>query len=114
MLKLVKIGYTTSNGVSRKANILSTSEDDAIHFLRRISGNKISTINDIGMDADVHAYSDASLDYINKKTAAGSVDTKKAQAIEAQKVYVCPWCEKEFEKPTGLKIHIQKTHKKEE
>lgn len=113
MLKLIKIGYTTSSGVSRRANILSTSEEDAINFLRKVTKNNISTINDVGMDADVHAYSDESLAYIKKKTPEAA-KTSNPQTVEPQKVYVCPWCEKEFEKTTGLKIHIQKSHKKEE
>lgn len=113
MLKLVKIGYTTSNGVSRRANILSTSEEDAINFLRKISKNKVSSIDDVGMDSDVHAYSDASLEYIKKKTPAAT-RTEDPQTVEPQKVFACPWCEKEFEKTSGLKIHIQKSHKKEE
>lgn len=114
MLKLVKIGYTTSNGVSRRANVLSTSEEDAINFLRRVTGNKISTINDVGMDSDVHAYSDASLDYINKKTGATVASDEKQEPVETQKMYVCPWCDKEFEKPASIKAHITKSHKKED
>ena len=118
MLKLAKISYTTGKGVTRRVNILSTSEDDALRFLRSIEKNGISTINDLGMDSDVHAYTDAAVNHLktriekiygNQKTT----ETKDASIPEIKRTYICPWCEKEFEKTTGLKIHIKKAHKDE-
>lgn len=114
MLKVTRIGYTMTNGSDRKANILSTSDEDAIRFLRRITKNKINTINDVGMDAEIHAYTDDALSYIQKKTSPATTQEATAPKMETNKVYMCPWCDKEFEKAASMKAHITKTHKKEE
>lgn len=114
MLKVTKIGYTLTNGTTRKANVLSTSDEDAINFLRRVTKNGITTINDVGMDSEVHAYTDDALEYIKKRTSATTTPTETETPMEAQKVYMCPWCDKSFEKPASIKAHITKSHKKEE
>lgn len=113
MLKVTRIGYTLKNGTTRSANVLSTSDEDAIRFLRKVTKNQITTVNDVGMDSEVHAYTDDALAYIRKKTNVAVPEQAEVQE-STQKVYMCPWCDREFEKSTGLKIHIQRTHKKEE
>lgn len=113
MLKVAKIGYTMKNGTTRKANILGTSEQDAVQFLRRLTNNNISSIDDLGMDSDVHGYTDAAVEYLQKRINK-NVSKDTPQETEPQKMYICPWCDREFEKATGLKVHIQRTHQKKE
>ncbi|MFW6030389.1 MAG: C2H2-type zinc finger protein [Halanaerobiales bacterium] len=117
MLKVAKIGYTMKNGTSRRANVIGLSEQDAVQFLRRLTNNNISSIDDLGMDTDVHGYTDAAIEYLQKKIGKTTSEDKPQegeQLAEPQKMYICPWCDREFEKSTGLKVHIQRTHQKKE
>jgi len=113
MLKVARIGYTMKNGSTRKASIIGTSEKDAVQFLRRITNDNISSIDDLGMDTEVHGYTDAAVDYLQKKLGK-LASNNTPQQTEITKNYICPWCEREFDKPTGLKVHIQRTHQKKE
>jgi len=112
MLKTTSIDYEMQGGMNKKAVILGLSEQDAIQFLRKITGNKISRINNIGFDTTIHGITDEALAYINKKSnAQNQEDSKKTvESQEPQVTYICPWCDKTFEKASSLKAHMNRAH----
>lgn len=112
MLKTTSIEYEMQGGMSKKAVILGLSEQDAIQFLRKITGNKVSRINNIGFDTTIHGITDEALAYINKKTNTQNREDSKEtiEAQESQPVYACPWCDKTFEKASSLKAHMNRAH----
>lgn len=126
MLKLINIEYELSekNQGIWKAYILATNEKDAASFLKKTMKN-LKKINSISNERDIHGITDPALDYIIKKSNRSTgkeiikevikeVEVIKEIPVESTvKTYTCPWCEKPFESPQGLKIHISRTHSKD-
>jgi len=121
MLTLIQIEFSyrdSKNKGNRKANVVCTSKQNAIDFLRL--GGDAQMIN-IGNEYTIHAYTDEALQYIfdklNIKVSENElpeIQTLESDLPEAKDSYICPWCEKSFEKPQGLKVHIQRMHIKKE
>lgn len=126
MLTLIQLEFSyrdSKNKENRKANVVCTSKQNAIDFLRL--GGDAQMIN-IGNEYTIHAYTDEALQYIFDKLNIKVVEDElpeiqtsgelpeENELPEAKDGYVCPWCEKSFEKPQGLKVHIQRMHIKKE
>lgn len=90
MLKVVTIEFEQKDAGERKASILCTSNDDAINFLKKITNNGVNRVSNFGMDVEVHGFSDAALEYIDKKR--GITDQQKEAEPVGNDVnkYVCP------------------------
>jgi len=113
MLKTTSIDYEMKGGLNKKAVILGLSEQDAVQFLQKITGNKVARINNIGFDMDIHGITDEALAYISKKSnkqneVEATENMENQQSMEVQ--YICPWCDKNFEKASSLKAHMNKMH----
>lgn len=120
MTTQLEFEFKTKDGGSnvRKANILCTDTKNAINFIKKFGA--LVKISNIGFDNEVHAYTDEALDYILQKLNINKQDNELIKAendkvfMEKENSYICPWCEKGFEKPMGLKMHINKMHMKKE
>ena len=127
MLKIVTLEFENKNKETRRATFLCNDTKDAIEFVKKIGGGKI---NNIGVGSTVHGYTDFAISYLIKKIGIDKPKDQKEETVvqsdntktidnENQKTetiikHICPWCEKEFEKPNGLKMHIIRMHQKNE
>ncbi|MFW6046351.1 MAG: hypothetical protein ACOCP4_00910 [Candidatus Woesearchaeota archaeon] len=110
MLMLTQIEFEQKSGDIRRANIVCENQEDAITFIRNLpTTKKVNTINNVGAGNQIHVFTDQALNYIFSRAS----DTKNENInVDETTNYICPWCDKTFEKPLGLKMHIQKTHLK--
>ncbi len=113
MLKLLNLEYEHKTKGVKKANIVCTSQEDAIKYLVRVTKNQVTKINNIGMDFDIHGYSDDSITYITKKLGfskdqKNTTESSDSSTLEGE--YKCPWCEKSYGSAQALKVHMSKAH----
>jgi len=121
MLKSIQIDYEAKEKdktVSRRAVVVCKSETDGVKFLAKFIGQKnFQRVNALSYEKDIHAISDGAIDYLFtkseyvKKLLDSNID-KNSETNSILK-YTCPWCDKEFDKAVGCKVHIQKVHKKD-
>lgn len=100
-IKLIKVDYELNKN-PWKANILCTDSNDAAKTL--LSQIKKASIKTVSNEGDVHDISKKALDIILK--------SKKIKENDEQIPikYVCPWCDKSYDDPKYLKIHLNKGH----
>lgn len=109
-LKITSIDYELDKKINKKAVILAIGEGDAIKFLRKVTGNKVTRIDNIGYDMDVHAITDDAMEYIAKHGNFKQQSPGDSKEEETTEVYKCPWCDKPFGTAQGLKLHLNKAH----
>lgn len=109
MLKFFTMEYEHADAGTKKVNLVCESQDDAIYFMRNLTKNKMKSITNLGNISDIHAYTDNAIDYISKKLGY-SKTTEEGNAVEPKSGYLCPWCEKSFEKASVLKAHMNRSH----
>jgi len=114
MLQLVEIEFELKKGGMRKANVIGKDNEDVYKYIMGFESS--SKINNIGFQREIHAYTDYAIDYLkgkleieDPKTTETEIPNMQMETTQGNR-YICPWCERDFEKALGLKMHIKKTH----
>jgi len=110
MLKFFNLEYETDKAGTRKVNLICNGQDDAIGFINKINNNQVKRFNNLGTEFDVHAYTDYAVDYLNKKLSVKKTSDNIQTENTSQTTYICPWCDKPFEKASALKAHMNRSH----
>lgn len=107
-VRLNSIDYTTKDGTTWKANILSHSIEESVSLIKAKVPN-FDRVYGTSAGKEINALTDKVKKLFTITEVKESTDTVKPVGSIEDKL-ICPFCDKEFKNKTTFKNHLIKYH----
>ncbi len=109
-IRLNTIEYTTKDGTSWRANVLSEGIQESIDLLRVLVGKDFDRMHSTDSGNRVDQVTQYVKDLMTVEVIKEVEKPHKCKCKKDVDGFVCPWCDKSFKNLKNLKSHIIKFH----